>query len=106
MGHTALQLRNQDQTRGCSTPKTSFSPSFADADAEGGGSTSLAKNNLDPKPAVMGGPGYPSPHSAPPRPPTRELPRLSRLQPLRGERCYQLASSDAVSCRREKSGKK
>lgn len=75
MGHTALQLGNQDQTRGCcSTPKTSFSQSFADADAEGGGGTSLAKNNLDPKPAVMGGSGYPSPHSAPPRPPTRELP--------------------------------
>lgn len=53
MGHTALQLRNQDQTRVC----PNFLPNFADADAEGGGGTSLAENNLDPRPSVMGGPG-------------------------------------------------
>lgn len=74
MGHTALQLRSQEQTPVRPTPKPSSSPHFADAYAEGGDGPSLAETNFDPKPAVMGRRAYLSPPSAPPRLPTLELP--------------------------------
>lgn len=57
-GHTALQFGAKTTLRFAPLQSQDLSPSFTDADVEGGDGPSLAETNLDLKPVVTGGGGY------------------------------------------------